>query len=81
MYVFFGETANDIWKSDNLDELKEFVKRNLEIDVHWMELEIGEKLVFSECEKYSLETCPSHYKSLHLIPTIGELKRLIHCQN
>ena len=79
MYIFFSET--EFWKSNDLEGLKDFVSRNFEIEVSWMKLRVGEKLVFSECGDMSLERCPSHYKCLHQIPTIGELKRLIHYQN
>ena len=79
MYVFFS--ATEFWKSDNLKELKDFVKRHFGIETYWMKFGIGEKLAFSEYRNMSLERCPAEYKSLHQIPTIGELKRLIHCQN
>ena len=78
-YVFFSDI--DSWKSKNLNELKDFINRNYGLDVSWMELGEGEKLTFSECGKYSLESCKFNFKCLHQFATIGELKRLIHCQN
>ena len=70
MYVFFSETES--WKSEDLDKLKDFVNRNFGVEVYWMEFGIGEKVAFSACRNMSVERCPSHYKSLHQIPTIGE---------
>ncbi len=79
MYVFFS--ATEFWKSDNLKELKEFVKRNLGIETYWMKFGIGEKVAFSECRNMSLERCPAEYKSLHQIPSIGETYIKIELQN
>lgn len=79
MYIFF--TKIECWKSDDLIELQDFVKRHFGIKNDWMKFEVGEKLAFSECGNYSLERCPSNYRSLHQIPTIGEKKRTLVSQN
>jgi len=81
MYVFFSEPEDEIWKAKDLFDLREFVDRHFAINIDWMFLERGEKLAFSDCEKYSLEKCPSHFKSLHQISTIGEKKRTLVSQN
>jgi len=78
-YVFFGKT--EAWKSDDLKELQEFVNRNFGVETYWMNFGIGEKVAFSECKGMSLERCPAHYKSLHLIPTIGETYIKVELQN
>ncbi len=81
MYVFFAERENEIWKSEDLSDLREFVDRHFAVNIDWMFLERGEKLIFSECGNYSLERCPSHYKSLHQISMIGETRIRVELQN
>ncbi len=70
MYIFFSES--ECWKSQDLGQLKIFVKVLFHINTNWMELVVGEKLTFSECGDYSLEYAPSYYESLKKIPMIWE---------
>lgn len=70
MYIFFSES--ECWKSQDLDQLKVFVKVLFQVNTDWMEIGVGEKLVFSECENYSLERCHSSLMNLDQIPMIWE---------
>ena len=72
MYVFFDLNKNESYKTNDLQDLINFVNRNFDISIEWMELGAGAKVIFSDCENYSVEKAKENIKGQHLIQIIAK---------
>ncbi len=87
MYVFFDLDKNECYKANDLQNLKNFVDNNFTIKIDWKEAARYDgaggaaKVLFSDCEKYSIEVCKDDLKGKHLLQTIASATDPLEKQN
>ncbi len=81
MYVFFDLNKGNFYKTNDLQNLRNFVDKNFTINIEWWKLGAGEKVVFSECGEYTVEPCKVDLKGKHLSQTIADVDGTLEKQN
>lgn len=71
MYVLFDLEKNESYKTNDLQNLRNFVSRNYNVSFEWWKIGTGAKVLFSNCENYSIEIAKTNLKGKHLIQTIA----------
>ena len=72
MYVFFDLNKNESYKTNDLQDLINFVDRNFNVSFEWYKLGTGAKVLFSSCGNYSVEKAKESIKGQHLIQIIAK---------
>jgi hypothetical protein len=79
-YYFFGN--GHYFKSQDLNELQQFVNDNFNVSFEYWKLHKGAIVIFSSCGNYSIEYCEKvKTKIFHQIPTIAEKLKPNRIQN
>jgi len=71
MYVFFDLNKNESYKTNDLQDLINFVDRNFNVSFEWYKLGTGAKVLFSSCGNYSVEIAKTNLKGKHLIQNVS----------
>ena len=72
MYILFDLQKNESYKANDLQNLRNFVEGNFDLRFEWSAIGVGAKVIFSDCENYSIEKTKENFKGQHLIQTIAK---------
>ena len=72
MYVLFDFTTYQSYKSNDLQILKNFIKRNSVVSIEWWRLATGIKVLHSDCGRFTIENWGNDLKGIHYFQTIAE---------